>query len=307
MRCATFSAMGLAALLFSAGAALSQDCGFTLAFQRPDEGGSRTVSVYQAAPSAALDGMRPLLFVSTLKVNTDGTAISYHARDPRARTLAINNILNAMRRGRTIAEFEAAAAADWRPLDRTWSILSDSVIERDRATGAPCVDAEGYLVSMTSDVAVEGAWNRVGDCDASKWIDSLTVPSLVLPLGNTEFKRRGAINRSPVVAMTLGPNRRIAYGLVGDMGPTDELGEASVAMNRTLNGLMETERPANYRDAIARFQAPRSAILLFPGARHRTARPLTGAAVTAHSEALFRQWGGSSRLERCLAEIPEAQ
>ncbi|MFN7127783.1 MAG: hypothetical protein ACK4OJ_01855 [Brevundimonas sp.] len=293
--------------LVTAGSASAQDCGFALAFQRPDERGSKTLNVYEAGQAGAIDGSRPLLFVSSLKVNTDGTAISYHPQDPRARTLAINNILNAMRRGRTISEFETAAASDWRPLDRTWAILSDSVIERDRATGGPCLTAQGYLVSMTSDVAVNGGFNRVGDCDPTKWIDPLTVSSLVLPLGNTEFERRGASNRTPVVAMTLGNGGRFAYGIVGDKGPANELGEASVAMNRRLNGLPDTDRPANYSDAVARFQAPSSAILLFPGMQNRAPRPLSDARVTTHAQALFERWGGRSRLEACLAEIPEAR
>lgn len=292
--------------LAMAGSVVAQDCGFVRAFQRPDERGTRTVNVYEAGPSPAIDGLRPLLFVSSLKVNTDGTAISYHPRDPRGRTLAINNILNAMHRGRTIAEFEAIVASDWRPIERTWATLSDRVIERDRATGLPCVTPDGYLVSMTSDVAVDGGFNRVGDCDAAKWIDPLTVSSLVLPIGNTQFERRGATNRTPIVAMTLGGGGRIAYGLVGDKGPADEIGEASVAMNRRLNGLTSTERPANYSDAVARFQAPRSVILIFPGTRNRTPRPLTDERVSAHAQAMFERWGGRARLEHCLAEIPEA-
>lgn len=278
-------------------------CDLSVAFRRADERGTRTIQVFQTPPDPLLGGSRAFVFVSSLKVNTDGTRISYNARDPRARTIAINNILNAMPAGRSVAQFEDVAAAGW-PLPRTWTILSSSVIERSRTTGQPCVDAKGYLVSKTSEVAVDGGFARDGDCDQAKWLDALRVNALVLPRGQTEFESRGATNRTPVVAMTLNPARRLAFGLVGDKGPTNELGEASVAMNRTLNGLPADIVPANYTDAVRRFQAPRSIVLLFPGASHRIARPLTGTSVPAATGALFDRWGGQARLEACVARLP---
>ncbi|MEH3036740.1 MAG: glycoside hydrolase family 75 protein [Sphingomonas adhaesiva] len=283
----------------------AQTCRVAPAFTRADEGGTRRVQVYEAVPDAG--GARALIFVSTLKVNTDGTRISYHADDPTAQRLAINNIANAMRNGvpDKVATFRRLAAAGF-PLPATWQALLPGVIEKDRRTGKPCLDADRYLVSKTSEVAVDGGHARDGDCAQAKWLDALDVNALVLPSGRTEFAARGADNRTPVVAMTL-QSRRIAYGLVGDKGPTNELGEASVAMNRTLNGLPDSERPANYRDAVARFQAPRSIILLLPGTANRIARPLSGASVTAATRAQFERWGGQARLDRCMSAIPEAR
>ncbi len=295
-----------------AAGAQDQSCGFVPAFSRIDEGGSARVTVYEGRADPRIGGVKPLLFLTSLKGNTDGTRISYNVADPRAERLAINDVRNAMPRGRTIADFEAIARAGWMPPSTTWSILLPGVIEKDRRTGKPCIDKDGYLVSMTSDIAVAGGWNRVGDCGQDKWIDALSVNALVLPKPSkagdrsipTEFDARVATNRTPVVAMTLGADRRIAYGLVGDKGPIDQRGEASVAMNRTLNGLDPADRPSNYADAKRRFQAPRSALLLFPGERNRIARPLTGDRVTAATRTLFDAWGGRARLDRCLAELP---
>lgn len=297
-----FAALCLIAVPLQAVSA--QTCRLTPAFTRADEKGTRRVQVYQAADDA---GPPALLFVSTLKVNTDGTRISYHADDPTAQRLAINNIANGMRRSvpDKVATFRRLAAAGF-PAPATWQALLPGVIEADRRTGKPCLDADRYLVSKTSEVAVDGGHARDGDCTQSKWLDALDVNALVLPMGKTEFARRGADGRTPVVAMTLG-TRRLAYGLVGDKGPSDELGEASVAMNRTLNGLPPADRPASYRDAVARFQAPRSVILLLPGADRRVRRPLSGATVTTATRAEFERWGGQPRLERCVAAIPEAR
>lgn len=294
----------------SAAGTADLSCGFAEAFTRSDEGGTTRLKVYEGRADPRIGGAKPLLFVSALKVNTDGTRISYHRDDPRATTRAINNMKNAMHRGRTIAEFEAVARAGW-PLPRTWRVLKDNVIEKAAGTSKPCTDRDGYLVSMTSDVAVSGGWGRVGDCDQSKWIDAITVPALVLPRPSrsggrdvpTEFDARVATNRTPVVAMTLG-SHRFSFGIVGDKGPMDQLGEASVAMNRDLNGLALAVNPTSYADAVRRFQGPRSAVLLFPGAAHQLARPLTRDRVTATTQALFERWGGRQRLDRCLAELP---
>lgn len=282
-------------------------CGFSKAFTRPDEKGKVQVQVFEGMSEPALGGARALAFVSSLKVNTDGTSRSYHVRDPRAQKLAINDMRNAMRSGSTIADFEAIAAADWTPVNKAWSIVSASVIEKDKLTGKPCVTAEGFMVSMTSDFAVNGASSRMGDCDQKKWIDALVVPALVLPKPNpsgskTQFDSRGAGNRSAVVAMTLDGNDRLAFGIVGDRGPANELGEASVEMNRMLNGLPAGTIPTNYSDAKARFQAPRSVVLIFPGQAARMARPID-AGIPGRVKTLFDAWGGAERLKGCLSEL----
>lgn len=278
-------------------------CNVARAFTRADEGGTRTVTVFEGERSAALNGNRPLFFVvPSMKVNTDGTSRSYHRDDPRARTLAINDMRNAMHRGRTIADFEAVAAAGW-PLPRTWSVLLPNVIEADKATGKPCVDAKGFLVSMTSDVAVAGGFARAGDCDQSKWLDALEIPALVLPGGATQFRAREAGTRTPVVAMALGGARSTAHGIVGDHGPANELGEASVEMNRMLQGLPAGTVPANHRDAVVRFQGPRSIVMVMPGNSLRLARPIDAASTEARVKARFEAWGGTAKLAECAAAM----
>jgi Fungal chitosanase of glycosyl hydrolase group 75 len=282
----------------------AEPCNLQLAFARPDERGTQKVNVYEAAADPLLGGAKPLVFISDLKVNTDGTRISYKVDDPHAKNGAINDIRNAMHKGHTIAEFENIAKSDWQPLARTWQVLSMDVIEKDRKTGKPCVGANNFLVSMTADVAVANGWNRVGDCDQSKWIDALTIPALVLPK-NSEFQTKKALTRNFVVIRTLGQRERTAYGIVGDTGPEDELGEASVEMNRILNDLPVGEVPKNSRDAVKRFQGPKSLVLIFPGNFNRLKYPVTPQRVGAEVKARFEAWGGQDRLESCLENIPQ--
>lgn len=295
----------------SAGAA---GCGFAKAFERPDEAGKQKLPVYRAQADPGIGGAMPLAFVSPLKVNTDGTRISYKVDDPRARNGAINDIRNALRKGKTIADFEAIAAANWLPLAKTWSILSSDIIEKDtRPTGKgmPCVDTDKYLISMTADVSIAGGFDKQGDCDPSKWIDALTIPAIVLPSpsggSKTEFDAVTATVRSAVVVMTLAGPRRLVFGIVGDKGPPAELGEATVEMNRMLNGLPEGAIPKSYADAVARFQGPKSIVLIFPGKQNRLPYPVTPDRVAKFTQAIFDAWGGETRLVGCLGEIPEAR
>lgn len=304
-----------AASVAAAMPAQAAECGFQHAFTRPDEGGDATVKVYRAAPVAALGGVQPLLFLSTLKVNTDGARISYHqddptgrrcADDPRQAPCAVNNIRNAYRNpARPVADFTAVRDAGYPP-DRTWQLLSPDIIEKSSATGKPCLTPDGYLVSMTADVAVPGGFNRVGDCDLGKWIDASTIPALVLPKAApglpSQFQAAGLRKRSLVIGVSAGAQRRIAHAIVGDFGPAKELGEASIAMNRILNGLPEGDQPKHRADAVARFQAGRTAVLMFPGQAHVVARPLAPDRIAAAGADALTRFGGLDKLVRCVRE-----
>lgn len=296
-------------------APLLAQCGFRQAFTRPDERGTQTVTVFEGDPVPALGNARPLLFITSLKVNTDGTKISYHQDDPTGRRCrqnpasapcAINNIRNAYRNpARPESEFTALRDAGY-PLPRTWQVLSDNIIEKNRTTGKPCITPDGYLVSMTADVAVNGGFTRVGDCDPAKWIDALAVPAIVVPKSApalpSQFVQKGVGKRSLVIALSRSATRRIVSGIVGDLGPASEIGEATVAMNRALNGLPETEQPKHRQDAIDRFQAGRTAVVVFPGTQSVMARPLTAPRVAQAGDDALTKFGGVDQLYRCIQQ-----
>lgn len=234
---------------------VASQCNFNQVFTRPDEKSTATVKVFEAKAASLPSGKHPLFFITSLKVNTDGTKISYHQddptgrrceADPSARPCAINNIRNAYRNYKK-PESELTAVRDaGYPNPETWRVLNPNIIEKRASTGKPCITPDGYLVSMTSDVAVAGGFNRVGDCDQSKWIDALTAPAILLPM-NSQFAGFGIGKRSLVVALSSSPAHRTVFGVVGDIGPAEEIGEANIAMNRELNGLPSqraTETPA---------------------------------------------------------------
>jgi hypothetical protein len=283
---------------------------FNLLSNRPDEDGTRTVKVFKGNPVPALGNQRPFLFITSLKVNTDGTKISYHqddvtgrrcASNPNATPCAINNVRNAFNdKSRPESDLEAIRDAGY-PNPRTWQVLNPKIIEKNKQTNKPCISSDGYLVSMTADVAVPGGFGREGDCDQSKWIDALTVPAFVIP-GGSEFLAQGVAKRSIVIAFSPSATKRVVPGIVGDVGPSKELGEASVAMNRKLNGLAENDQPKHRQDAIVRFQAGRSAILIFPGASSVLARPITAQSVAGGGNDALTKFGGAEKLYGCIKD-----
>jgi hypothetical protein len=291
-------------------AALAGQCGFQFAFDQPDELGRAIVKVYKGNAVPALNNIHPLLFVTSLKVNTDGTKISYHQDDPTGRRCvnnptagpcAINNIRNAFRNHhRPESDFTAVRDAGY-PNPRTWQVLSPKIIEMNKDTKKPCITSDGYLVSMTADVAVNGGWNREGDCDQAKWIDALKIPAVVLP-SPSQFSANHLDKRSLVVAVSRSAAKRTVYGIVGDHGPATEIGEATVAMNRDLNGLPEIDLPKHRKDAMDRFQAGISAILLFPGDEFVIARPITKERTDAAGKDALDKFGGVEKLYACIKD-----
>jgi Fungal chitosanase of glycosyl hydrolase group 75 len=303
-------ALAIAFLLAYAPAQSAGDaCGFVRAFSQPDEGGAQTVHVYRGGASATIGGAQPFAFVvPDVKVNTDGTRISYAADDPRAKTKAINDIRNAYSNPqRPISDFEAVRDARWKPPARVWSVLSSKIIEKDARPGQegrPCLDDKGFLVSMTAIRAKNSG--AQGDCDQSKWVDALTVPAFVLP-GGSQFEQAGASVGNVIVGLTLHQPRQIALGIVGDIGPHNKIGEASVEMNRILNGLPQGAIPTNRVDAENRFQGPKTLFLVLPGQSNRISQPINAESVKSFAEARFNAWGGQARLEACMSEIPEVE
>lgn len=283
-------------------------CNFKQVFTRPDENGAATVKVFEAKEVSLPSGKRPLLFITSLKVNTDGTKISYHQDDPTGRRCetnpsatpcAINNIRNAYRdHTKPISDF-TVIRDDGYPNPKTWQVLSPDIIEKSASTDKPCITSDGYFVSMTADVAVAGGFDRIGDCDQSKWIDALTAPAIVLPK-NSEFRSFGVGKRSLVVALSHSPANRTVLGIVGDIGPAKEIGEANIAMNRELNGLPANDQPKHRQDTIKRFQAGRSAILLFPGPDFVLDRPISGSRIATEGAGALTKFGGAQKLIDCI-------
>jgi hypothetical protein len=274
------------------------DCGMSLAFRQPDEGGKTMVPVWQD------DARTALLFAEALKVNTDGTKRSYSVDDFWGKRVAINNLCNAMSdacKGLTQKEKEArvaltqkAKAGGW-PADllRQTKIDSRIIVFRD---GKPCPEVDGFLVSAT---ALEN--QKVSDrCDLSRYIDAIAVSAIVLPgrlhSTPTGFETRNAKIGDLVVVLTPKSDRPM-FAVVGDIGPATELGEASVALNGALLG--KTQEPENY-DAVKRqWGVPAAFVLVLPGTRDIAEPFLTQPRIDQAGRQAFERWGGMERFAAC--------
>jgi hypothetical protein len=264
-----------------------------------------------------------LYFKADMDVNTDGAARSYHPDDPRGETKALNNIANAItrmfdasgnditctpRRGacytRFIETFEAARDAHFNPSGHP-RINTRNIIpwKRDQALGwdVPCTipDGEfaGFFVSQTA-VAVDGTRDV---CDYRRYLDSLTYNANVLP-DEVDWRSQGVRTdlTDLVVARDI-TTGKIAFGINGDAGPADKLGEGSVAFVAALGGvtLSGSETYAQIR-ALARSEVE---YLIFPtrDIRRLTRGVFTQADIDREGAAALAEWGGVGRLDGCRA------
>jgi hypothetical protein len=262
-------------------------------------------------------GVSALLFRRPLQVNTDGTQRSYSVEDFWGETKAINNLCNAMsdncaglktsdqKRERRILT-QKAMADQWPPEELKATRIDSQIIPFKN--GRPCPEVNGYLVSATAlqEPVIKDA------CDPQAYLDSLVVPAIVLPQGirpaagqprlPTGFDVANARLGDLIVAISPSQSEPV-YGVIGDLGPENKLGEASVAMNVALNNI--NRAPENYNDVTYHWVVNDATILIFPGTRDNKSPYLTRDRINHDAAAKFTEWGGGSlsgaldRLKTC--------
>jgi len=288
---------------------IAQECKLSQAFLQSDAdapGGTTRVWADQTNSS--------LFFAEALNVNTDGTRRSYSVTDFWGTASAINNLCNAMKdacagltsdglRQRRILT-QQAFAAGW-PADK----LKETKISPDIIpfkNGRPCAPVNGFLVSATT----LHAPNTQDPCDISNYVDALEVAALVLPKNPPNsisgFTQRNAKVGDLVVALLPGSNNPV-FAVVGDLGPSNRLGEGTVALAAKLLG--KTAPPKNYNEIRGRAEfvgrgwtVPRAFVLIFPGTRDVANPFMTTLRIDAVARTKFEAWGGVARLMVCARE-----
>jgi hypothetical protein len=295
------------------------DCGMRRAFDQPDDNGSRTVPVWESGRQG-----QGLFFGEALHVNTDGTRRSYSVTDFWGATIAINNLCNAMTdacsypcddedeacRGRRETHLHDRRVATQHARADKWpadlleiSHISPSIIAF--RGGVPCPEVDGYLVSQT---ALQRPVIR-DVCDITNYVDALTVQAIVLPKRAdgrvaTPFQQRHAEIGDLAVVMN-GNGTQVFYAVVGDLGPHNELGEASVALAGRLLG--KTSPPANYQEIRGRgpdyegmgWDVELAYVLILPRTGNATEPYMTQDRIDEAGYEAFRRWGGLERLTAC--------
>lgn len=312
----TYSLAVAATLIASPGLAESQvRCDMTMIASHVDA--SRT-PIY-----ASQTGERAIYFASDLDVNTDGAARSYHPQDPRGRSLALNNMGNAITRifdrqgqnitcsprsgpcyTRFIQTFEAARDAGY-PAQGAPRVETTNIIpwKMDSALGrqVPCTISTGpyagYFVSQTALIVNRGA----DICDQTRYLDALTMNAIVLPR-NATWRSQGVVTDGGDLAVLLDQRSgRVAFALVGDRGPAASLGEGSVALAAAL-GNVQVAPNATYA-SIRSLARPLVHTVIFPS---RDVPRLTGGTFTQSDidrlgQDALAAFGGVNRLRACAS------
>lgn len=233
-----------------------------------------------------------ILFQTNLRVNTDGSPLSYHPQDPRGRTKALNNICNgiAVRRvnsnknlcfsefGKAIQVFEQFRDSNFQTVPTGFRITWQNVLATVKENGkdVPCVfksgEFKGYFGSLTA-LRNDLTTGR-GECDVNDQVNPMTVPALVLAGGQNPVRAFGAKLGDLLIAFN--PRTQLfTAAIIGDTGPADNLGEGSVSLNMKLLGA--TTPPTNKEETFRlSIENTKVLIAIIPGSRlFNVAKPYT--------------------------------
>ena len=143
----------------------------------------------------------------------------------------------------------------------------------------------GYYVSAT---ALADRTKPVND--PTRYVDASKIPFIVLP--GAMARQIGARPGDFAVAFNR-RNGQSSYAIFGDVGPSDRIGEGSVALAENL-GIRSDARNGGARRGIL--------FLVFPGSGN--GRPRTIEEINSESEKLLQAWGGTSQLAACTVHEP---
>ncbi|MEP7168951.1 MAG: hypothetical protein ABI855_06225 [Bacteroidota bacterium] len=215
---------------------------------------------------ADTQGRKMILFHTSLQVNTDGVPVSYHPFDLKGDSIALNSILNAVaiyrkadsvrisnppkkynKERNAMAKEAYTVYAKWRDSDYEimppgYSISWKSVLipVKKNNIEKPCIlsggEYKGYYVSGTS--LTNGLTADKGECDCNNFVNPFEVPNLVLAGGSNPVSKYGAAIGDLLVAYNPATQKTV-YAVIGDKGPPENLGEASVILNMKLTGIAD--------------------------------------------------------------------
>ena len=249
---------------------------------------------------------RIILFQTNLRVNTDGSPMSYHPQDPRGKDKALNNVCNAIvvqKNGATenlcLTHFSEAIGIFERFRDSNYAIPQGYRITwrnvlaavKENGKDVPCIfksgQFRGYFGSLTA--LKNGLTGAKGECDINNQVNPMTVPALVLVGGENAVKAFGAKVGDLLVAYN--PETQLfSSAIIGDTGPKDNLGEGSVLLNMKLRGT--TAPPTNKKETFElSIEEAQVLVAIIPGSRlFRKTTPYTAENIDQR----VRHWQGDA-------------
>ncbi len=141
----------------------------------------------------------------------------------------------------------------------------------------------GYYVSTT---ALSDRAKRSDD--PAKYVDATSVSYIVLPRG---FSRQMGARLGDFAMVLNLRNGKYSAAIFADIGPSDYIGEGSMALAENLSVRSSPRRGGTSHGIV---------YLVFPGSGN--GQPRTVEEITEQSTKLFDDWGGPSQLTACAAK-----
>jgi hypothetical protein len=206
-----------------------------------------------------LPGSPVFFYESGMTIDADGAPNAYHPDNT-----GLDDLMN------------AGAPGNWQGLAKD-------------ADGEPFVQGPddpfpGYYVSAT---ALADRTKPVND--PTRYVDASKIPFIVLP--GAMARQFGARPGDFAAVINLG-NGKSSRAIFGDTGPSNRIGEGSMALAENL-GIRSDARNGGARRGIL--------YLVFPGSGN--GRPRTIEEINAETEKLLQTWGGTSQLTACTVQI----
>jgi hypothetical protein len=211
-------------------------------------------------PISHLPGSAAFFYESGMTIDADGAPNAYHPDNTGLDDLA-----------------NAGSPGNWQGLAKN-------------EDGEPYVQGPndpfpGYYVSATALTDRTKPRN-----DPAHYVDSTKIPYVVLP--GSMARQIGARPGDFSVVFNQ-RNGKSSYAIFGDVGPSDRIGEGSMALAENL-GIRSDARNGGARRGVL--------FLIFPGSGNGRPRPVEE--INAESEKLLQAWGGTSQLAACTIQEP---
>lgn len=270
--------------------AMAVECSLTreLTFRHAEIG---PIQIFRDTASNAI------AFAAQMQVNTDGAPDSYHPDD-----IGITHICNGVSVGqsctwkaRCLPDFRQAKAEGFRGPTKIcfFAMATD-------AQGVPIIQGEtdpkpGYFVSTT---ALKQPGENVRTPQAQ--LDSNTVPFAVIPSTWQSTRNPGPRLGDFGVAYRRSTGR-MAFFVIGDIGPRNKLGEGSVALHQALGndpfmmrfGVRRARKGIGGRDVL---------YVLFPDTAEPEQR-LDASSIERFAGPQLERFGGIERLQACAESL----
>lgn len=240
---------------------------------------------------------RALMFTSQMMVNTDGAPDAYHPDDD-----GITHLCNGISVGPD-CDWKARCMPDYRKAKEegfkgpTKICFFAMVTDKE---GVPLVQTEdqpkpGYFISTTA-LTQPGVLPQ----KPQAYLDSHQIPYIVIPVKWNRREGYQGIKLGDYAVVLRKSNRKISYAIVGDLGPNNKLGEASINVHQALGndpfmmryGKRRAMRGIDKMDVI---------YLIFPGSR-KTDVVITKEIIDAEGQKLLQQFGGEEWLLALFAQ-----